>query len=173
MIKVINKDRINESVDEMENEVTPVTPAVGTPVDNMQDIPAEATDAAGKIAEEDDFKEYKVDYTDPKYQKIIDYLNNNGYPGSKFLGKMGFYIPQNTSYVSIIFDDIVAECSIMTTRYRLSPAGASDYMSELAQVIPVVDAINAILADATTVETKDRHVSESVEPDNDPSNGGD
>ena len=173
MIKVINKDRINESVDEMENEVTPVTPAVGTPVDNMQDIPAEATDAAGKIAEEDDFKEYKVDYTDPKYQKIIDYLNNNGYPGSKFLGKIAFYIPQNTSYVSIIVDDIVAECSIMTTRYRLSPAGASDYMSELAQVIPVVDAINAILADATTVETKDRHVSESVEPDNDPSNGGD
>ena len=44
MIKVINKDHINESVDEMENEVTPVTPAVGTPVDNMQDIPAEATD---------------------------------------------------------------------------------------------------------------------------------
>lgn len=159
-----NYDVLNESVhDEMENEVTPAAPSFGTPVEDMQDIP---TDANGKIAEQGDFDEYKereVNYADPKYQKIVKYLNDNGYPGSKFLGKMGFYIPQHTSYVSIVFDNIFSECSIMTSRFRLNPASATEYMAELAQVVEVVEQVNAILADATDGETKDRHVSESVE----------
>lgn len=164
-----NYDILSESIhDEMENEVSPITPAVGTPVDSMQDIPANTTDSVGKIAEEGDFdayKERKINYADPKYQKIVNYLNDNGYPGSKFLGKMGFYIPQNTSYASIVFDDIFSECSIMTSRFRLNPASATEYMAELAQVVEVVEQVNAILADATDSETKDRHVSESIEGD--------
>lgn len=172
-----NYDVLNESVhDEMENEVTPAAPSFGTPVDNMQDIPANATDSVGKnVFTSGDFAEYgkdvdldevrrrELDYTDPKYQKIVKYLNDNGYPGSKFLGKMGFYIPQHTSYVSIVFDNIFSECSIMTSRFRLNPASATEYMAELAQVVEVVEQVNAILADATDGETKDRHVSESVE----------
>lgn len=172
-----NYEVLNESVhDEMENEVTPVAPSFGTPVDNMQDIPANAIDSVGKnVFTSGDFAEYgkdvdldevrkrELDYTDPKYQKIVKYLNDNGYPGSKFLGKMGFYIPQHTSYVSIVFDNIFSECSIMTSRFRLSPAAATEYQAELTQVIDVVEQVNAILADATDGETKDRHVSESCE----------
>lgn len=161
MIKVIN-----ESVhDEMENAVVPVTPDFSTPVDMMQDTPADAMHTESKGVVDEPAPEHEVDYTDPKYQKIVKYLNDNGYPGSKFLGKMGFYIPQDTSYVSIVFDNIFSECSIMTSRFRLSPPAATEYMAELTKVIPIVDAVNAILADATTDESKDRHVSESVDSD--------
>lgn len=168
--KISGLSELNESVhDEMENEVTPVAPTYGISVDNMQDVPS--TDASpeyeGQVVDaESDETDKEIDYTNPKYQKVLDYLKANGYEGSKFLGKMGFSIPSNSYYVGIDFSDIFADCSVSLKAGLLPPAVATECMAELSKVIKVVEDINAIMADATTAETKDRHLSESVNQPN-------
>ena len=147
---------MNESVYKIEDESDENTSEVGQILaqGDLSDY-AEGVDL-------DAAKEPTIDYTDPKYQKVLEYLNSHGYPGSKFLGRSGYYIPQNTSYADIIIDDIATECSILTKQYRLNPASATELMGELTKLIPIVDDINAILADATNNDTKDRHVNESA-----------
>lgn len=146
--------------DEMENSVTPASAPQAVPVDLMQDTPKEFVNPEeGSVEAESPDRE--IEYDDPKYQKVLDYLIQHGYQDAKFLGKMGFYIPANTSYAKLVLDDIFCECSVMASRMRLSPASAIEYAAELTKLSDEANDINAILADATDAGTKDRHVDES------------
>lgn len=138
MIKPVNSTAVNESTEDI-NGMTTVdsTPAA---VDN----------------------EPQADYSDPKYVAVLNALTDAGYPGSKFLGSQGYYVPSGDQYVKLV-------CSNLEDGFKLNICGgiyssgpAAEMIGKLNAMTPIIDKLNFILSGATDADTKDRHINESI-----------
>lgn len=138
MIKPVNSTAVNESTEDT-NGMTTVdsTPAA---VDN----------------------EPQADYSDPKYVAVLNALTDAGYPGSKFLGSQGYYVPSDDQYVRLV-------CSNLEDGFKLNICGgiyssgpAAEMIGKLNKMTPIIDKLNFILSGATDADTKDRHINESI-----------
>lgn len=103
-------------------------------------------------------------YDDPKYTNVLKALIELGFYGSKFLGASGYYIPSNPDYqmTHLICQNPDDGFKINIRGGHVGVGDAAQYSSEILSLTEIVDQLNAILADATTADTKDRHVNEST-----------
>lgn len=139
MIKPVNSAAVNESMEDA-NGMTNVEPTPPAAVDN----------------------EPQADCSDPKYVAVLNALADAGYPGSKFLGSHGYYVPSDDQYVKLV-------CSNLEDGFKLNICGgiyssgpAAEMIGKLNAMTPIIDKLNFILSGATDADTKDRHINESI-----------
>jgi hypothetical protein len=138
MIKPVNSAAVNESMEDA-NGMTNVEP---TP------------------AAEDNKPEFN--YSDPKYLQVLKVLDELGFPGSKFLGAQGYYVPSDDQYVRLVCTnpDDGFKLNICGGIYSIGPA--AEMIGKLNAYTPMLDRLNFVLSGATDADTKDRHINESI-----------
>lgn len=116
-------------------------------------------------------EEESVKWDDPKYRRVRDALIELGFNGTKFIGRHGYQIPDENSYCNLVCSSPKNGFHVRVVMTIATPGEATELAGYLNQYAEMANQLNAILADATTADTKDRHVNESLIQVNDPEYG--